>query len=268
MSVLSDYHVHTTFSGDGETAADAMIRHAIELGLEHLCLTDHIDYDYRDGDVCFEFDPREYFHHLEQLRSKYREQIDLQIGVELGLRPYLAARNHSLVFSCPFDFVIGSVHLVNSRDPYYPSYFKNRDEFDAYMEYFECCLHNIEAYSNFDAFGHLDYVIRYGPNRDRYYSYDLFRGIIDEILRLLVRKDIALEVNTTGYRYGLGAPNPGRDILLRYRELGGKLITIGSDAHKADHLAWRFDDAAELIKSCGFSSYYTFHRRVPTEVPL
>ena len=90
--------------------------------------------------------------------------------MELGLRPYLSGRHHSLIFSYPFDFVIGSIHLVNNRDPYFPSYFEGRDESDAYLEYFQCALQNLRAYSNFDTFGHLDYVVRYGPNQNRFYS--------------------------------------------------------------------------------------------------
>ena len=202
------------------------------------------------------------------LREKYRDQIDLCIGVELGLRPYLSGRHHSLIFSYPFDFVIGSIHLVNNRDPYFPSYFEGRDESDAYLEYFQCALQNLRAYSNFDTFGHLDYVVRYGPNQNRFYSYERYREILDEILRTLIRRDIGLEINTGGYRHGLEEPNPCREIIKRYRELGGRIITFGSDAHDPLFLGYQFDRAAALAKECGFTSYYIFRRRKPQELPL
>lgn len=268
MNILSDFHVHTSFSGDSNVPPRTMIEQAIGKGIRHLCLTDHMDYNYTDGGVCFEFDPADYFHRLLPLKEEYREQIDLCIGVELGLQPYLSKKHHNLVFSNSFDFVIGSIHLVHCRDPYFPSYFEGRPESEAYLEYFECALQNLEAFSNFDTFGHLDYVVRYGPNQNQYYSYEKYREILDEILRSLIKKDIGLEVNTGGYKYGLGEPNPCRDIIVRYRELGGKIVTLGSDAHDPMYLGHEFDRAAELLKACGFSSYYIFHNRKPEEIPL
>ena len=268
MKISSDYHVHTSFSGDCATPPDVVIRQAAAQGIRHLCLTDHMDYDYLEAGVCFEFDVKEYFHRLLPLKKQYRDQIDLAIGIELGLQPYLSKKHHNLIFSNSFDFVIGSIHLVHCRDPYYPSYFEGRSEEEAYREYFECILQNLEAYSNFDVFGHLDYVVRYGPNQNQYYSYEKYRDIIDEILRSLVKKDIGLEVNTGGYKYGLGVPNPYKAVILRYRELGGKIVTLGSDAHEPQYLGYQFDKAAELLKECGFTSYYIFHNRKPEEIPL
>lgn len=268
MRTLSDYHVHTSFSGDCNIPPEVMIQHAIAGGIRHLCLTDHMDYDYTDGDVCFEFDEKEYFRRLRSLQEQYEGQIDLSIGIELGLQPYLSKKHHNLVFSNSFDFVIGSIHLVHTKDPYFPSYFKGREEDDAYHEYFQCALQNLEAYSNFDTFGHLDYVVRYGPHKNQYYTYEKYQEILDEILRSLIKKDIGLEVNTGGYKCGLGAPNPCKEIIRRYRELGGKIITLGSDAHDPGFLAYEFDRVAELLKECGFSSYFIFHNRKPEEVGL
>ncbi|MFG6330564.1 MAG: histidinol-phosphatase HisJ family protein [Lachnospiraceae bacterium] len=268
LNTLSDYHVHTSFSGDCSVPPETMIEEAAKGGIRHLCLTDHMDYDYEEGGVFFEFDPQEYFRRLLPIKEKYAGRMDLAIGIELGLQPYLSKKHHNLVFSYAFDYVIGSIHLVHNRDPYFPSYFEGRSEQEAYLEYFQCALQNLQAYSNFDAFGHLDYVVRYGPNRNRDYSYGRYREILDEILRALVKKDIALEVNTGGYRYGLGTTNPCQEIICRYRELGGRLITLGSDAHDPGYLAYGFGQAADLLKACGFRSYYIFHNRKPEEIGL
>lgn len=268
MKILADYHVHTSFSGDCSIPPETMIEKAAAQGIRHLCLTDHIDYDYTEGGTFFEFDPKEYFKRLLTLKEQYQEQIDLAVGVELGLQPYLSKKHHNLIFSHSFDFVIGSIHLVHCKDPYFPSYFEGRSEDEAYLEYFECILQNLAAYSNFDVFGHLDYVVRYGPNQNRYYSYEKFREIIDEILRLLIKKEIGLEVNTGGYKYGLGMPNPYKAIILRYRELGGRIVTFGSDAHEPQYLGYKFDRVGKLLKECGFTSYFIFHNRKPEEVGL
>ncbi len=268
MKVLADYHVHTSFSGDCSVPPQTMIEQAIQKGIRHLCLTDHMDYDYIDGDVFFEFDPEEYFHRLRPFQEQYQKEINLCIGIELGLQPYLSKRCHNLAFSYAFDFIIGSIHLVHCRDPYFPSYFQGRAEEEAYLEYFECILQNLAAYSNFDVIGHLDYVVRYGPNKNQHYSYEKYREILDEILRTLVRKDIGLEVNTGGYKHGLGTTNPCREIVSRYRELGGRIVTLGSDAHDPQYLGYEFDRAADLLRECGFSSYYIFHNRKPEEIGL
>lgn len=268
MRVFSDYHVHTSFSGDCSVSPQIMVEEAVKKGIRHLCLTDHMDYDYADGGVCFEFDPKDYFQRLLPLKEQYRDRIDLNIGIELGLQPYLSKKHHNLVFSNSFDFVIGSVHLVHCRDPYFASYFNGREESEAYREYFICILQNLESYSNFDVIGHLDYVVRYGPQKNTDYSYEKYRDILDEILRALIKKDIGLEVNTGGYKYGLGVPNPCKDIISRYRELGGEIVTLGSDAHDPQYLGYEFDRAAALLKECGFSSYYIFHNRKPEEVGL
>ena len=120
----------------------------------------------------------------------------------------------------------------------------------------------------FDSLGHLDYVVRYGPTRNREYDYRDYRDIIDEILKILIRNDKALECNTGGFHYGLGQPNPCEDILRRYRELGGELLTLGSDAHDPSRLGYDFDRARELLRSCGFSSYTVYHQRKPEFLPV
>ena len=116
--------------------------------------------------------------------------------------------------------------------------------------------------------GHIDYVVRYGPNRNLYYTYEKYRDILDEILRVLVQKGIGLECNTAGFKYGLGHPNPTEKILSRYRELGGEILTLGSDAHAPEHIAYDFERAGALLKECGFHYYTVFRNRKPEFLPL
>ena len=116
--------------------------------------------------------------------------------------------------------------------------------------------------------GHLDYVVRYGPNRNRKFTYKDYADVIDPILEVLIRKDKALEVNTGGFKYGLGHPNPHEDIIRRYKELGGKLITVGSDAHAPEHVGFEFARTAEILKSCGFREYAVFEKKKPVLLPV
>ncbi len=260
--MLWDVHMHTMFSGDSEADPEDMIRAGIKEGLCGLCFTDHEDLDYPDDDV-FEIDFNTYFPHMKRLKEKYKDKIEVLCGMELGLQTHLADIHKELLDKYDFDFVIGSSHLVHGVDPYYPEYYKDRSEKEAYLEYFESIYENIKAYDGFDVYGHLDYVVRYGPNKDKDYTYEGYKDIIDEILKLLISKDKGIEVNTAGLRKGLKCTNPCTDIIKRYLELGGQIITLGADAHRPSDVAYKFNETAELLKSLGINKLCVFKNRIP-----
>ena len=110
-------------------------------------------------------------------------------------------------------------------------------------------------------YGHIDYVVRYGPDKNTYYSYADYADVIDEILKQLIHNGKGIEVNTAGFKYGLGHPNPCEDILKRYRELGGEILTLGADAHQPEHIAYDFQRLPKLLQTCGFSYYTVFKNR-------
>ena len=100
------------------------------------------------------------------------------------------------------------------------------------------------------------------PNKDKFYSYETYKDIVDSILSYLIENEKGIEVNTAGLVKGLSNPNPCRDIIKRYRELGGDIITIGSDSHTPDTLGAHFDKAAEILTDCGFKYYCVFANRI------
>lgn len=263
-----DQHMHCNFSGDSDALPEDMIKAGIAHGLSGICFTDHLDYDYPEEPNIFLLDFDNYFKALSDLREKYADKISVNIGIELGLQPQAAGQNLAVAEKYPFDFIIGSSHVVNHMDPYYPEFFAGRDEDAAYMEYFESVLENINSGVDFDVYGHIDYVVRYGPNKNAFYTYEKFKDIIDEILTQLISKGKGIEVNTGGFKYGLGHPNPTEDIIKRYRELGGKIITIGADAHVPEYVAYEFDKTAQIIKNCGFKYYTVFKNRKAEFIPL
>lgn len=267
MPITADYHVHSYFSGDSDAPMEAMIQEAIRLGLTHLCFTEHNDLDFpispRIPAGYFEVNTDSYLYELIRLREKYAGQIKILFGVELGLQPHLLRQNSIYAKSYDFDFIIGSSHVCNKQDPFYPEFYEGRSEEECYREYFSSIIENIRKFSNFDIYGHLDYVVRYGPTMDREYSYDKYKDLFDTILTLLLDKGKGLEINTAGFKYGLREQHPCTDILKRYKQLGGEIITIGSDAHGPDRITADFDRAAEVLKECGFRYYTIFEHRLP-----
>lgn len=268
MPITADSHLHSSFSGDSDTPMEEMILQGIRLGLTHMCFTEHNDFDYPvtepDPAGLFELNPDAYLYDFIKLKEKYEGRIRLCFGLELGLQPHLSKRNAAFAKEHEYDFIIGSSHICNGKDPYYPSFYEGRKQEDAYLEYFESILDNLESYSNFDVYGHLDYVVRYGPKKDEGYSYEAYRDILDRILERLIDMEKGIEINTAGLAKGMRQPNPCTGILRRYRELGGEVITTGSDAHSPEQIAYAFGQAADILKGCGFRYYATFEKRRPS----
>ena len=117
-------------------------------------------------------------------------------------------------------------------------------------------------------YGHLDYVVRYGPTKNDSYTYQKHADVFDKILSVLIENGKGIELNTGGFRSGLSQPNPCVEILKRYRALGGEIITVGSDAHAPKDIAADFDRACALLKECGFAYYCVFQKRIPVYLKL
>ena len=265
--MTSDFHMHTEFSTDSDTPVREMIEGAIRKGLKKICITDHYDQDYpyyeELGKDAFTFDLEQYFKKLTPLKEEYAGRIDVRIGVEIGLQPHLGEFYKKFANAYPFDFIIGSVHLVHGTDPYYQEIFQNKTDEEAYRETFIETLENIKAVDDFDVLGHMDYICRYGRHKSREYSYARFSDEIDAILKTLIEKGKGIEMNMSGFKYGLGFCHPHPDVLKRYRQLGGEIITVGADGHCPEHIAYDFDKVSEILKSCGFSYYTEFQERKP-----
>lgn len=268
MPITADYHLHSSFSGDSDTPMEAMIQQGIALGLTQMCFTEHNDLDYpvTDSDPAgkFELNPDSYLYEFIKCKEKYADKINLCFGVELGLQPHLSKKNAAFAKAHEYDFIIASSHLCNSKDPYYPSFYEGRGQEEAYREYFESILDNLKLFSNFDIYGHIDYVVRYGPTKDEGYSYELYRDILDKILTKLLDMEKGIEINTSALAKGMKEPNPCIGILQKYHDMGGEIITVGSDAHSPTQIAYAFDRAADILKDCGFRYYATFEKRSPS----
>lgn len=271
--IQADMHMHTWFSTDSEACPRDMADEAVRKGLKTICFTDHFDKDDLEWGEEGIFDVDAYFVEMQKLQEEYAGKLNIRIGIELGLRTYLKDYYEELTKKYPFDFVIGSVHNVPYKkdaegnilytDPAAEKLFTDRTDKEAYRLMMETTLENVRTSDCFQVLGHLDYVVRYGKSREKEYSYTDYADIIDEILKLLIEKEKGLEVNSAGLKYGLPFAHPHPDVLKRYRELGGEIITIGADAHKPEHIAYDFAKAEEILKSCGFKYYTEFFEQKP-----
>jgi histidinol-phosphatase (PHP family) len=272
MPITADYHLHSSFSGDSEIAMEDMILRGIELGFKTLCFTEHLELDFpvtkEIPEGFFSLNTDSYLYELIMLREKYADQIIVNLGVEMGVYLHLLKEMARYIKAYDFDFVIASTHVCSGKDPYQPEFYEGRSDQDAYREFFQSTLNNIQKFTNFDVIGHLDYAVRYGPNQDKNYIYDDYRDVLDELLTELDNTGKGLEVNTSALVYGLKEFNPSNAILKRYRELGGEIVTVGSDAHALFDIGRSFDRVAEVLKECGFKYYSVFEKRAATFLPL
>ena len=263
--MFSDSHMHTSFSADSKAEPQEMVEAAIARGMRSICFTDHHDIDFVSD--AYLLDAERYMEKMTSLAQQYRGRIDIRIGVEVGMQPHLHDEVLKFVESRPFDFVIGSLHMVGGLDPYYRDTIPFSDE-ELYARYFEetlACVRNIEGVQ---ALGHLDYAVRYGYEKEKSYHLETHREVIDAILEELIKRDIALEVNTAGFKAGLPFPNPHPDIIRRYISLGGELVTLGADAHRPEHVGYAYDRIGELLRDCGVKRIAEFTGKKPEFVPV
>jgi len=266
--IKADYHTHTNFSTDGQATMDAMIEQAIKLGLKEYAITDHMDFTYPDRRILGNFEASDMVNAMQAAKTKYEGRIKVLVGMEISLRPDVADIARQMVSEHEFDFIIGSPHDVKGIDVGWTQFHHGRTKHEAHAAYFEHMLDVVHTCDSYDVLGHFDYVERYGPYTDKSLRYDDHREIIDEILKIVISKGKGIEINTAGYFYGLGHAHPQMDILQRYMQLGGEIITIGSDAHRPENIAQYFDDAYKMLQQVGVKYIALFDKRKPRFISI
>ena len=256
---MFDYHLHSSVSFDSRCPAARIVQAAERAGLREICFTDH--YDFND-------DPQQQHDvfSLDVYRAAYdtvsSETVAIRRGVEFGLTPWNGAELSALLAENAFDFVIGSVHYAGGYDPYCAEYWVQNADTDGFERYLQQTLTCVKAQNNFDVLGHLNYVCKsvYNPTRLplRYHDY---RDLCDEILKQLVQNGNGMEINTSGVDR-VGEVLPSAAFIKRFRELGGEIITVGSDAHDETRVGQYIDDALCIAKDV-FGYVCTFQNRQP-----
>ncbi len=259
---IADYHLHTNYSPDSTCSIKDRLAWVVENGIEEMCFTDHVDSFY--GDKYDTFDYKKYRAEIEKESAIYKDKIKIKYGMEIGLFPHLKDVANSIVQAEDLDFVIGSTHSVNSTDLYGNKVlFTTRDKLSAYNVYFEQILLNIQTIDNFDVHGHLDFVYRYSGYENPKLHYHEHKEIIDLVLKTLIEKGKGIEINLSGIRYGANSFYPSRDIVQAYKDLGGEIITIGSDTHEKQNIRELILQGQQQLKEIGFDYVTTFEKRKP-----
>lgn len=260
---MYDSHIHSEFSEDSHMKAADACEKAAKIGLDGIVFTDHIDFrcpDY-DHDTLIDFD--QYFKCLKNLQNMWKGRLDILLGVEMGYQPHKVPDINEMIQNNNFDFIINSVHIIELRDPYTGGYFTGRTQRQAYERYLQEILYSINDLGDFDIIGHIGYVARYGSFEDKHLRYRDHSDLFDQILRTVIEKGKGLELNTSGLRSDLNCPIPDYDVFERYLELGGEIVTIGSDAHFPEHVGHSLREGANRLKEIGFKYAAHFKDRKP-----
>ncbi len=254
-----DYHIHTRFSVDSGARMTAACQTAVDQGINEIAFTDHLDFGPDDSSGYFR--AAEYLVAIERCRERYAGKLVIRAGVEVG-EPHLFAEQASAVLaSNDFDIVLGSAHYADGLQAAWKEDFFERPLDRAYQSYFRQVV-DLAAVGEFDVLAHLDLVKRDARKFGK--PYDGPRPYADMIraaLRSLVERGKGLELNTSPLRRGQPEPCPSLEILRWYRDLGGEILTLGSDAHTPEAVGSDLDVAADMAKAAGFGRLATFENR-------
>ena len=268
-----DYHVHTYYSDDSVHPMEEVIKDGIRKGLTEICFTDHVDYgikidwdwgqeiEYRHGEPLANVDYPKYYEEYLQLKEKYKDQITLKLGLEFGIQMHTIPLFEKLFARYPFDFIILSVHQVEDKEFWTQDFQAGRTQQEYNERYYQELLDLTKNFHNYSVLGHMDLIVRY--DQQGVYPFEKIKPMIEQILKQVIADGKGIEVNTSHVRYKLSDTTPSQDILKLYKELGGTIITIGSDSHKEEHLGAYIDEAKAMLKNLGFTHYCTFEQMQP-----
>lgn len=285
--MFADYHIHTYYSDDSTYPMEQVVKDAISKGITDLCFTDHVDYGIKeDTDKLtpeqrqelkvklqnpnvpqYNVDYPAYVAEYQDLKEKYADKINLKLGMEFGLQIHTIPQYQKLFNSYPFDFIIMSCHQVENKEFWTQEFQQGRSHDEYNQRYYDEILEQVKNYHDYSVLGHLDLIARY--DKDGIYPFAKIRDKIAGILKIVIADGKGIELNTSSVRYkihnaqGEQELTPSREILALYKELGGRIITVGSDSHKPEHLGAYITEQRQELKKLGFKEICTFEKMQP-----
>ena len=264
-------HVHSQFSSDCSASSEEMCRAAAAKGMCGIAFTDHCALDsyitensYRNALAAAKA--------AKELAKKYSDSLTVTSGIEMGeavRKPDYAER---IIKAADFDIVLMSVHnvFINNSSAHLA-----RLDFSAMTDseikkiiaaYFRDLKDSV-IHTDFDVCAHLTLPLRYITGvYGRKLDIGEFSAETEAVLKLLINRGKALEINTSDLCRAFHDFMPCESVIRRYRELGGELVTIGTDAHVPENIDSGFEDGVKLLKKCGFEAYYRYESRKPVKV--
>ena len=270
---ICDMHTHSDNSFDAKSSVDEMCLVAIERGLYALAITDHCEapfirfgHDCEFG--CFDELIPTSFADATAAREKYRGKLKVLRGLELGEPLHDPEQTEKALAYADFDFILASIHnLKNMQDFYYMNY--SGVDVDALLDKYFGELIDTAGFPHFDSLSHLTYPLRYIiAGTGKMPDLSVHAEKIDEIFNVLIKNNKALEINVSGLFKEMGCTLPDLPLVKRYKELGGKLITIGTDAHSADMVGKGIEQGIEVAKAAGFTQYAIYEKHQPIMIDL
>ena len=277
--MLADYHVHTEFSDDSSYLLKDICRDAVKLGLNEICITDHVDYgvkpdadEYRAGGATYRLedglpvlnvDYERYFPAIDRVREQFAGQLVVKTGMEFGVQTHTEPQFNALFerYADRWDFIILSIHQVGDQEFWSGDFQRDRTQDEYNMAYYQEMLDVVQSFSHYSVLGHLDLIKRYDPAG--IWPHEKSRDIVAEILRRVIADGKGIELNTSSFRYKLPDLQPCTEILRLYRDLGGRILTIGSDSHKPEHLGAHIAEVRDRLRALGFTEFCTFEKLEP-----
>ena len=261
-----DYHMHCSYSADSTTPMKDMIEKSIELGLKEICFTDHVDCDIiGNPNVYVDYD--KYFKDLDSYSKEYSGKISIKKGIEMGFQNHLLEKCSKDIKKHDFDFVIASIHTIDRNELYTGDYHKGKTQHEAYEGYYSRLLDMVKTFHEFSVLGHLDLIKRYG-NFNNVLDDSIFSNYIEEILKKIIADGKGIEINTSCFRYNLPDLTPSRNILKMYKDLGGEIITMGSDSHNPSQIAFKFEYINDVLIDLGYRYICRFNKMQPEFIKL
>lgn len=271
--MFADYHVHTEYSDDSVYPMESVVKDAIDIGLDEVCVTDHVDYGvkvdwdsgeeirYRHGKTLANVDYPRYVAEIKRMQDLYGNWIAIKMGMEFGVQIHTMPQFEALFRRYPFDFIILSIHQVEDKEFWTQDFQQGRTQQEYNERYYEEMLRIVKAYKNYSVLGHMDLIKRY--DKAGLYPFEKVRPMIAEILKTVIADGKGIELNTSAHRYGLTDSMPSAELLRLYKDLGGSIVTIGTDSHASGHLGTYIADAENQLRELGFHRFCTYEKMEP-----
>lgn len=262
MSYFADYHTHSTHSSDGHNTIMELCRSAVKNGIREIAVTDHFE-PCMANEYCSFYNQKSYWAYITKAKQVFRRRLDIKLGVELGQPHLFPEASKAVLADFPYDYVLASAHKMNNGKDVSEIDYYNINEEQLCAMYLEQ-LKQLIYWNDFDCIGHLDLIKRYSAavykrNISLASQYELLK----EVLLLAIHSGKGIEINTSGLRQAPKETMPGLDVLKIYKDLGGEILTIGSDAHFAQDVGKGVGEAQVLARMAGFRFITVFENRKP-----